>query len=79
MPNSTYRLRRYAIVRDEEPDAERHSYAMQCAVCSETGPPGPDAAVAHDWVPAHLRAHPEHLTYREHITRAYRAIPGDWL
>ena len=79
MPNAVYRLREYTVTRDEEPDAEPHSYAMECAVCSETGPPSTDADAAHRWVPAHLRARPEHLTYREHVTRPYRAIPGRWL
>ncbi|WP_019546977.1 hypothetical protein [Streptomyces sulphureus] len=83
MPNTdrprTYRLREYTVTRDQEPDAEPHAYAMQCAVCFETGPPDADPDTAHGWVPAHLRAHPAHLTYREHVTRPYRAIPGRWL
>ncbi len=74
-----FRFREYTITPDAEPDAEPHSYAMECAVCSEVGPFSGKAAEAHAWVPAHLRVHPEHLTYREHVTRPYRAIPGAWL
>ncbi|WP_438874171.1 DUF7848 domain-containing protein [Streptomyces calidiresistens] len=26
----------------------------------------------------HLRRHPEHLSYREIVTRPHRAVPGEW-
>lgn len=78
MPKSRYRFRQFALTRDEEPDAEPHAYAMQCAVCSESGPWSEDATRAHDWPPAHLRSHPQHLAYREYVTRPYRAVPGAW-
>ena len=76
--STAYRFRRFGIVRDAEPDAEPHSYALECAVCADTGLRSDDPGTAHEWIPAHLRAHPEHLTYREHVTRPYRAVPGEW-
>lgn len=79
MSHTVYRLREYTVVRDQEPDAQPHTYALQCAVCAEGGPPCTDAHKAHAWVLIHLRARPRHLTYRELVTRPYRAIPGKWL
>lgn len=78
MTRASYRYRTYALVPDTEPDAEPHSYAAQCAVCEESGPRGEDAAEAQSWVIGHLRAHPEHFSYREVITRPYRAEPREW-
>ncbi|MCE7081423.1 hypothetical protein LZF96_15095 [Streptomyces sp. ST2-7A] len=64
---------------DREPDGEPIAYAAQCAVCEETGAAGEGEEAGTDWMLAHLRAHSEHLTYREVVTRPYRAVPGDWL
>ncbi|WP_019549040.1 hypothetical protein [Streptomyces sulphureus] len=74
-----YRFREYTVTPDTALEAEPHVYAMQCGVCSESGPTSTDAEKAHGWVAAHLRSQPGHLTYSEHITRPYRAIPGGWL
>ncbi|WP_431042849.1 hypothetical protein ACQUSR_13725 [Streptomyces sp. P1-3] len=79
MTRASYRFREYAITPDTEPDAEPHTYAVTCVVCEEIGHRSEDVDVAHEWVVRHLRANPEHLTYREHVTRPYRAVPGAWL
>ncbi|WP_431041409.1 hypothetical protein ACQUSR_05585 [Streptomyces sp. P1-3] len=79
MTRETYRFREYLITSDTEPDAEPYTYAMTCAVCEEMGPRSEEMADAHEWAERHLKANPEHLTYREHITRPYLAKPGKWL
>ncbi|WP_306663018.1 DUF7848 domain-containing protein [Streptomyces alkaliphilus] len=70
------RFREYAIEPDREPDGEPVTYAAQCAVCEEIGPAEKDEETGTDWMLAHLRANPEHLTYREIVTRPYLAVPG---
>lgn len=64
---------------DQEPDAEPITYAMACCVCAATGPPSLDPSASAEWIPVHLKRQPEHLTYRESVTRPYRAVPGAWL
>lgn len=78
MSRATYRFRNFHLRPDEEPDAEPLTFAMQCAVCGRAGAPGPSSEHALSWVWAHLREAPDHLTYRERITRPYRATPGEW-
>jgi hypothetical protein len=75
---ASYRFRNYTVRPDLSPDAEPVRHTAQCAVCQECGPEAgsSDAAVA--WVVIHLKGHPEHLSYREIITRPYRAVPGGW-
>ncbi|MCE7082428.1 hypothetical protein [Streptomyces sp. ST2-7A] len=81
MRRTTLRFREYTIEPDREPDAEAIGFAGECAVCGERGPVG--GPVQHgetviSWMLDHLRRHPEHLSYREIITRPYRAVPGRW-
>ncbi|MCE7081127.1 hypothetical protein [Streptomyces sp. ST2-7A] len=66
------------IEPDEEPDAEAITFTAQCAVCEERGPTGDGGGEVTGWMARHLKAHPEHLSYREIITRPYRAVPGAW-
>ncbi|MBB0244772.1 hypothetical protein FNQ90_11815 [Streptomyces alkaliphilus] len=72
-------FQKHTIEPDHEPDAEPITFAAQYAVCEEVGPAGEDDETGTDWMLGHLRAHPEHLTYREIVTRPYRAAPGDRL
>ncbi|GAA2772416.1 hypothetical protein GCM10010521_58150 [Streptomyces rameus] len=58
---------------DREPDAEPTTYAMQCAVCGETSLPGTDFAEPQSCVFTHGGRNPSHQTYREIITRPWRA------
>ncbi|GAA1717850.1 hypothetical protein [Streptomyces yatensis] len=78
MNRATYRFREFQLVPDTEPDAEPITFAMQCAVCEQTGEPSDEQAAAHAWATSHLRANPEHFTYREIITRPCRFEPGAW-
>ncbi|WP_323375756.1 DUF7848 domain-containing protein [Streptomyces alkaliterrae] len=79
VPRAVYRFREYRVEPDTEPDAEPVTFTMSCAVCEASGPTESDTSSAARWIPAHLKQEPEHLTYREHITRPYRAVPGPWL
>ncbi|WP_228452564.1 DUF7848 domain-containing protein [Streptomyces alkaliterrae] len=79
MTRATYRFREYRIQPDLRPGAEPIASAMQCKTCeevSERTEDFPGGAVA--WAVRHLKSNPEHLEYREHITRSYRAEPGAW-
>ncbi|MBB1246125.1 hypothetical protein GL263_21580 [Streptomyces durbertensis] len=79
MPRAVYRFREYRVEADGEPDAEPVTFTMSCAVCGASGPAEADTSTAARWIPVHLKQEPEHLTYREQITRPYRAVPGSWL
>ncbi|MBB0230756.1 hypothetical protein FOE67_14840 [Streptomyces calidiresistens] len=62
---------------DEGPDAEPLLFSARCAVCGASGPAGPEGGTASRWMLTHLRSHPGHLSFREVITRSYRAVPGE--
>ncbi|GGN28509.1 DUF7848 domain-containing protein [Streptomyces fuscichromogenes] len=47
------RHQEWTLQPDREPDAEPTTYAMQCAVCGETSPPGTDFAEPQSWVFTH--------------------------
>jgi hypothetical protein len=74
----TFRFREYTVARDTEPDAEPVTIRMECVVCGESGPAAGTSDEALGWAVTHLKTSPEHLTYREVITRPYRAVPGAW-
>nr|WP_055700867.1 MULTISPECIES: hypothetical protein [Streptomyces] len=63
----------WTLEPDREPDAEPATYAMQCAVDGETSPAAVDFAVPQKWVLEHCGKHPSHHSYREIITRPWRA------
>lgn len=63
------------ISPDLEPDAEPWTFAMQCAVCEEQSEAAEAFDPGQDWTLKHIAANPEHYSYREIITRPYRAIP----
>jgi hypothetical protein len=75
---ANYRFRNYHIVPDTGPSAEPHSFTAQCATCDETGYSSQNSDHAQAWVERHLKANPQHLTYRQIITLPYRAEPGEW-
>ncbi|MDK1476064.1 hypothetical protein QNO07_22025 [Streptomyces sp. 549] len=64
----------WSVGPDREPDAEAVTYAMECAVCGARSQPRVDAGDGQQWVFAHAGRNPSHHTYREHITRPYRAV-----
>lgn len=74
-----YRYREFSIEPDREPDAEPITYTMCCCVCDASGPPTLDPQVSASWISNHLTRAPDHLTYRECVSRPYRAVPGAWL
>ncbi|MEU1493670.1 hypothetical protein ABZ456_25890 [Streptomyces sp. NPDC005776] len=63
----------WTLQPDRESDAEPTSYAMQCVVCGATSPTETDYMAPQDWVFAHGGRNPSHHTYRETITRPWRA------
>lgn len=75
----TFRFREYSIVPDTGPGAGSWEFAVACGGCGERGPEEASSDDAFAWALAHLKAYPHHLSYREHITRPYRAVPGEWL
>lgn len=74
-----YRHREFHIEPDREPDAEPLTFTMHCAVCGASSPIAFSAKRSVDWIARHLKSRPQHLTYREAISRPYRAVPGSWL
>ncbi|WP_330338762.1 DUF7848 domain-containing protein [Streptomyces sp. NBC_00557] len=63
----------WTLQPDREPDAEPATYAMQCSVCGDNSPPSVDFAEPQSWVFEHGGRNPSHHTYREIITRPWRA------
>ncbi|MFI9205731.1 hypothetical protein [Streptomyces sp. NPDC053048] len=63
----------WTLQPDREPDAEPVTYAMQCVVCGAESEPDEDAATAQSWTFRHAGRNPSHHTYRELITRPWRA------
>ncbi|MGW3419802.1 DUF7848 domain-containing protein [Streptomyces phaeochromogenes] len=72
-PRSVLRYETWTLQPDREPDAEPVLYAMQCAVDGKTSPASKDFAEPQDWVLRHCGQNPSHHTYREIITRPWRA------
>ncbi|MEU1675112.1 hypothetical protein ABZ752_24280 [Streptomyces roseifaciens] len=72
-PRSVYRFGIWTLTPDLEPDAEPVTYAMQCAVCEERSEPAEDLTTAQTWTFRHAGRNPSHHTYREVITRPWRA------
>ena len=77
--STVYRFREYNLGPDRRPEAEAHTFTMQCTVCDENGPTSENGEDGTAWAAQHLKANPGHRTYREHITRPYVAQPGPWL
>ena len=94
MNRQTYGFRKFAVVRDVEPDREPTYFAMQCSVCAALGPLVESAksesaedqfkadelakVTAADWIPVHRREEPEHFSHRLIQTTPYRLVPGEW-
>jgi hypothetical protein len=78
MTRATYRFRDCTIRPDLSPEAEPITSAMRCKTCNESGPTTEDFEDGTTWAAQHLRANPEHLEYREIITRPYRFEAGAW-
>ncbi|MFF7726055.1 hypothetical protein [Streptomyces sp. NPDC008001] len=76
-PRSVYRYGTWTLTPDREPDAEPVTYAMQCAVCEECSAVAEDASEVQSWTFRHAGRHPSHHTYREVITRPWRAWMAD--
>ncbi|WP_456293803.1 hypothetical protein OG927_18205 [Streptomyces clavifer] len=72
-PRAVVRHQQWTLQPDREPDAEPTSYAMQCAVCGDISPTGTEFTASRNWVFAHGGRNPTHHTYREVITRPWRA------
>ncbi|UED86324.1 hypothetical protein [Streptomyces profundus] len=78
MPRRSYRFREYILKPDQAADAEPTRFVMQCVACEFFGPKGEDAEDGTEWATEHLKQRPDHLVYREHITRTYRFEAGEW-
>jgi hypothetical protein len=71
---AVFRFEDVTLAPDQEPDAEWITFAMQCAVCEERSAASEETRPVQDWVFEHVREHPGHHSYREVITRPYRAV-----
>ncbi|GAB3664526.1 DUF7848 domain-containing protein [Streptomyces sparsus] len=71
--HTVIRFATWKLAPDREPDAEPVTYAMQCAVCGARSEAVPDFADAQRWTFRHAGGNPEHHTYREVVTRPWRA------
>jgi hypothetical protein len=69
----------YIVEPETEPDAEPWTFVFECRVCGVAGPKKGSSDDALGWTLEHLKRNAGHLSYREHITRPYRAVPGRWL
>lgn len=78
MTRAVYRFREFTIRPDLRPEAEPITSTMQCTTCHETGPRSETFEEGTSWAAHHLKANPDHLEYREHITRPYRFEAGAW-
>ncbi|MFY1676576.1 MULTISPECIES: hypothetical protein [unclassified Streptomyces] len=78
MTRAVYRFREYTIGPDLRPEAEPTTSAMRCMTCGETSGRAEESDDGTAWAVKHLKANPDHLEYREHITRPYRFEPGAW-
>jgi hypothetical protein len=63
----------WTLTPDCEPDAEPITYAMECAVCGESSDGSEDFGDGQSWVLEHCGRNPSHHTFREIITRPWRA------
>lgn len=79
MTRATYRFRAHTLTPDRTPEADPVLYAVECKECGDTSDRTENPEDGTEWAADHLKANPGHLTYREHITRAYRFEPGEWL
>jgi hypothetical protein len=70
---SLLRHMRWVLEPDREPDAEPVTFVMQCAVCLRKSPSSEEFDSASDWTFHHAARHPSHHTYREIVTRPWRA------
>ncbi|MFH8793861.1 hypothetical protein [Streptomyces sp. NPDC017941] len=77
--NSCHRLREHTITPNREPDAEPVTRAAECMTCGEKSPVSEDHVEPQKWILGHVRDHPAHLDYREHVTLPYRVQRGKWL
>jgi hypothetical protein len=75
---ATYRFREHTLAPDRRPDVDLVTFTMRCATCDAIGPTATSGADGTAWAVTHLKANPDHLDYREHIIRLYRAEPGAW-
>ncbi|WP_432093679.1 hypothetical protein [Streptomyces sp. bgisy100] len=71
--HTVIRRERWTLAPDREPDAEPFTFAMECAVCGERSLTGEEVTEAQDWSLRHAGRHPSHCSYRELITRPWRA------
>jgi hypothetical protein len=72
-PRAVVCHKEWTLQPDREPDAAPITYAMQCGVCDESSPTSTDFAEPQGWVFEHGSRNPSHHTYREIITRPWRA------
>lgn len=78
MTRATYRFREFTIRPDLRPESEPIMSTMQCKTCDESGPTAEEFEGGTAWAAKHLKANPDHLEYREHITRPYHFEAGAW-
>ncbi|MDK1472483.1 hypothetical protein QNO07_03420 [Streptomyces sp. 549] len=67
------RFARWHLAPDREPDAEPVTFAMECAVCGARSEARVDFGDVQQWTFRHAGRNSSHHTYREVITRPWRA------
>ena len=77
MTRSVLRFVRWTVTPDREPDAEPVTYAMRCAVCGQRSGVSVEFGPVQDWVMQHAARFRDHHSYREVITRPWRAWSPD--
>lgn len=76
MSRGSYRFRQHTLSQDPQ---EPIVHTMACKQCGASGSDSEEPRDGTEWATAHLKGNPDHLTYRETITRSYRAVPGEWI
>ncbi|TKA11833.1 DUF7848 domain-containing protein [Actinacidiphila oryziradicis] len=76
MTRALLRFVPWTISPNREPDAEPITHAMQCTACGEKSLPFKEIEPAQLWALKHA-GRTRHHTYREIITRPWRAVPAE--
>ncbi|MEU5302207.1 DUF6415 family natural product biosynthesis protein [Streptomyces noursei] len=58
------------------PNSGPWKFTFCCNNCGDSSATSEESAHGQTWAERHLKAHPEHLSYRELITRPYEAATG---
>lgn len=77
MTRAVLRFVPWTISPDMEPDAEPVTHAMRCAVCGQQSVAFEEIGPAQLWALQHAGRARDHHTFREVLTRPWRAWPAE--